>query len=99
MSEAGPAPALVEIVPLSKPLRDARGVEVMQLTLRRPTVRDLRQCGTPIVYLPGGYRIDDSAMANLISVCAGVPLPQVDEMELADFRAAGAVMLGFLGGI
>lgn len=83
-------------VELTKPIT-AYGEPRDNITLREPTVRDIRDCGYP-------FRIDDtgenfepiaSAIARYISKLAGIPMGSVDQMTPQDFNRAMGEIIGF----
>lgn len=76
------------VVTLKHPV-DANGEEHTQITLRRPTVKDLmvfdREKG------------EVAKMAALIGVLAGWPPTSVQALDAEDFVAVSEVVGGFLG--
>ncbi|MBA6095595.1 phage tail assembly protein [Pseudomonas juntendi] len=85
-----------EVIKLSAPIQ-AHGVEVTQLELRRPTVKEARA----IKALP--YKMDkDEAVAldldvaaKYIAVCAAIPQSSVEQLDLADLNNAAWTIAGF----
>lgn len=66
----------------------AHGDELTELTLRRPTAGDMRQCDG----------LGDIAMTlRMISLCAGIPPSSVDMIDGADLAEIGEVLSSFLG--
>lgn len=61
---------------LVSPVRDVDGTEVCMLELRRPKAKDLRVFDRVQGEIAGTY--------ELIAKLAGIPVTQVDEMDLAD---------------
>lgn len=72
---------------LSAPIQ-AHDQEVLEVTLRRPTVAEVRA----IKALP--YKVDKNedvtldmeASAKYIAVCAGIPAPSVNQLDLHDLN-------------
>ena len=81
---------------LSAPIL-AHDEQVLELTLRRPTVAEVRA----IKALP--YKIDKNEEVSLdmdvaakyIAVCAGIPAPSVNQLDLADLNNLAWVVAGF----
>ena len=81
---------------LAAPIQ-AHDQEVLELTLRRPTVAEVRT----IKALP--YKIDKNedvsldmeAAAKYIAICAGIPSPSVNQLDLADLNNLAWVVSGF----
>ena len=76
---------------------EAHGEPLGELTLRRPTVQEVRA----IKALP--YKIDKSeevsldmdVAANYIAVCAGIPPSSVNQLDLADLNGLSWAVAGF----
>lgn len=76
---------------------EAHGEPLTELTLRRPTVQEVRA----IKALP--YRIDKNeevgldmdVAAKYIAVCAGIPPSSVNQLDLADLNALSWAVAGF----
>jgi len=76
---------------------EAHGVPLTELTLRRPTVQEVRA----IKALP--YRIDKNeevgldmdVAAKYIAVCAGIPPSSVNQLDLVDLNALSWAVAGF----
>lgn len=76
---------------------EAHGEPLAELTLRRPTVQEVRA----IKALP--YRIDKNeevgldmdVAAKYIAVCAGIPPSSVNQLDLADLNALSWAVAGF----
>lgn len=76
---------------------EAHGEPMTELTLRRPTVQEVRA----IKALP--YRIDKNeevgldmdVAAKYIAVCAGIPPSSVNQLDLADLNALSWAVAGF----
>jgi hypothetical protein len=81
---------------LSAPIQ-AHDEQVLELTLRRPTVAEVRA----IKALP--YKIDKNEEVSLdmdvaakyIAVCAGIPTPSVNQLDLADLNNLAWAVAGF----
>ena len=87
---------MAEVISLAHPVK-AHGKELAELTLRRPTGRDMRVCGQ--VYkltTDGEIAVQAQAMHRMIAELAGVPPSAVDLLDAADWNAASAVVLGFI---
>lgn len=74
---------------------EAHGEKIDKLTIREPTVAEIRKCGYPI---DGNARLDAEAGAKLIAACAEIPPSSVDAMSPKDFTAAMGALAGFFGG-
>ncbi|AVU74396.1 phage tail assembly protein [Pseudomonas sp. Fig-3] len=76
---------------------EAHGEPLSELTLRRPTVQEVRA----IKALP--YKIDKSEEVSLdmdvaakyIAVCAGIPPSSVNQLDLADLNALSWAVASF----
>ena len=76
---------------------EAHGEPVTELTMRRPTVQEVRA----IKALP--YKIDKNEEVSLdmdvaakyIAVCAGIPPSSVNQLDLADLNALSWAVAGF----
>ncbi|KTC37237.1 MAG: phage tail assembly protein [Pseudomonas sp.] len=76
---------------------EAHGESLDELTLRRPTVQEVRS----IKALP--YRIDKSEEVSLdmdvaakyIAVCAGIPPSSVNQLDLADLNGLSWAVASF----
>jgi len=76
---------------------EAHGEPLTELTLRRPTVQEVRA----IKALP--YKIDKNEEASLdmdvaakyIAVCAGIPSSSVNQLDLSDLNALSWAVAGF----
>lgn len=87
---------MTESVKLSAAI-DAHGEPVTELTLRRPTVQEVRA----IKALP--YKIgkdeevslDMDVAAKYIAVCAGIPSSSVNQLDLADLNSLSWAVAGF----
>lgn len=79
---------------LSKPIQ-AHGAELAELALRRPTVKELRQCGAPYRVVQGGVQWDYDACARLLVAICGIPPSSVEQLDAADFDDLAAILVGF----
>lgn len=76
---------------------EAHGESVTELTMRRPTVQEVRA----IKALP--YKIDKNEEVSLdmdvaakyIAVCAGIPPSSVNQLDLADLNALSWAVASF----
>lgn len=81
---------------LSAPI-EAHGESITELTLRRPTVQEVRT----IKALP--YKIDKNedvsldmdVAAKYIAVCGGIPPTSVNQLDLADLNSLSWEVAGF----
>ena len=84
------------LVKLQVPI-EAHGEPLLELTLRRPTVQEVRT----IKALP--YKIDKNeeisldmdVAAKYIAVCAGIPPSSVNQLDLADLNSLSWAVAGF----
>lgn len=83
-------------VPLSKPVMPY-GETVTEVTLRRPTTKELRECGQPYRLEGGGLQADYVACAKLLTkVCTPpLPAPTIDELDPGDFDDMAMILVGF----
>jgi hypothetical protein len=88
--------AMTELVKLEVAI-EAHGEPLTELTLRRPTVQEVRV----IKALP--YKIgkdeevtlDMDVAAKYIAVCTGIPPSSVNQLDLADLNAMSWAVAGF----
>ena len=73
---------------LSEPVRDIDGTELTALELRKPKAKDLRVFDRVEGEIAGTY--------ELVAKLAGIPVSQVDEMELSDLGPIMEWVTGFL---
>lgn len=87
----------IRTITLSKPIQ-AHGETVSTLTLRRPTVAELRQYGQPYAIVPssGGIKADYQVCAGLISTICAIPPSSVDMIDSADFDDMAVILVGFM---
>lgn len=85
---------IVSTIKLSKAIV-AHGEELTELTLREPTGKDIRTCGSHITGNGRGGSIDTEAIARYISALAEIPPSSVDLLSGADFLKAQSAVLGF----
>jgi hypothetical protein len=77
------------------------GEEVKEVTLRRPTTKELRQCGQPYMMVQGGggtaMQANYDACAKLLTMVCDPPLPAgtVDTLDAADFDDMAMILMGF----
>lgn len=81
---------------LSAPIQ-AHGEEVHSITLRRPTVAEVRA----IKALPFTFGKDEEVALNMdvaakyIAVCGAIPAPSVNQLDLSDLNALAWEITGF----
>ena len=81
---------------LSAPIQ-AHGEEVHSITLRRPTVAEVRA----IKALPFTFGKDEEVALNMdvaakyIAVCGAIPAPSVNQLDLADLNILAWAVAGF----
>lgn len=73
---------------LKSPVKDVDGTELSQLALRKPKAKDLRVFDKVKGEIAGTY--------ELISKLAGIPVSQVDEMDIDDVGQVMAWVADFL---
>ena len=73
------------------------GQDLMAITLRPMTGRDLRECGFPCVIGPNGQYFDADACSRLVARLANVTLAAVDMMQASDWQKCINAVAGFLG--
>lgn len=82
-------------IKLSNPIT-AHGEPLSELTLREPTGKDIRTCGSHITGNGrGGGSVDSEAIARYIAALADIPPSSVDLLSGRDFLQAQAVVLDF----
>lgn len=85
------------VFPLGVPIK-AHAETVTELSLRRPTVAEIRKIGR-MPYLPidrdGKVTPDMSVVPDYIAVCAGIPPSSVDQLDLCDLNQLGWVVSHF----
>jgi len=87
---------MTDPIKLNVPI-EAHGEQLAELTLRRPTVQEVRT----IKALP--YKIDKSedvsldmdVAAKYIAVCAGIPPSSVNQLDLSDLNTLSWAVAGF----
>lgn len=88
------------VIKLAKPVK-AHGEEVLQLTLREPTVEDQMDLGTPFLIIAGdgetGIKIQPKVIAAYVVRLAAVPLSTVKHLSMNEFQLCQAAVLGFFG--
>jgi hypothetical protein len=94
MTEQNATTAQTRTVPLAKPIQ-AHGETLTALTLRRPTVKELRTFGAPYRLGNDSVRIDYEVCAKLISEICAIPPSTVDQMDGADFDEVSLILVGF----
>ena len=84
-------------VPLAVPIK-AHGEEVSVITLRRPTVAEVRKIGRlpyAIVDDSGSAGPDMHVIPAYVAVCAGIPPSSVDQIDLSDLNQLAWTIAGF----
>jgi len=71
------------------------GETIMELSIRRPKVRDLRT----LEQVTQGKASQLDQGAALLSLLAGIPEAAVEEMDATDFARASEVIAGFFEGV
>lgn len=81
---------------LTKPIK-AHGQEVSEVTLRRPTSKEIKQIGRmPYLLDDGGKPTPNMAvMSDYLVVCLGIPESSLDQMELLDLNQLTWAVIGF----
>ncbi|MGC2415895.1 MAG: phage tail assembly protein [Stellaceae bacterium] len=99
MSDPNPNPNADSVtIRLTKPIR-AHGETLSELTLRPPTVKELRSAGSPFKGSgTGAIAPDYEACANLLSMICAIPHPSVDELAARDFNLLSMTLVGFTVG-
>ncbi|MBJ2274799.1 MULTISPECIES: phage tail assembly protein [Pseudomonas] len=85
-----------EPIKLSGPI-EAHGEQVSELTVRRPTVQEVRAIKA-MPYKIGKdeeVTLDTEVAAKYIAVCAGIPPSSVNQLDLADFNTLCWEVAGF----
>lgn len=85
-------------IPLTKPIT-AHNETLSELTLRMPTVKELRVAGAPYRNADGGVTPDFAACAKLIAMICVIPPSSVDQMNAPDFNVASLELVGFTWGL
>lgn len=82
--------------PLSKAIK-AHGEEVSEVTLRRPTSKEIKQIGRmPYLLDDGGKPTPNMAvMSDYLVVCLGIPESSLDQLELVDLNQLTWSVVGF----
>ena len=88
-------------ITLSKPIT-AHGEQIQELTLREPTIKDVRKLGLPyLIHTDGSggssVEIRADTILNYASTLAAVPPSSIDQLALADFSPLQAAVMGFFG--
>lgn len=83
-------------IKLDQPI-EAHGEQVSELTVRRPTVQEVRAIKA-MPYKIGKdeeVTLDTEVAAKYIAVCAGIPPSSVNQLDLADFNTLCWEVAGF----
>lgn len=70
--------------------------ELTKLTLKKPTVKEIREFGFPYT-IGEDVKIVPSICAKYLSRLAGLPMSVIDSMSLEDFQAACVQVVYFFG--
>lgn len=78
---------MTEVINLSKPIK-AYDEELNELTLRRPTVQEVKAIkALPYHFGSSGEIVPDADIAvRYVPVCAGIPLSSVEQLDLFDLN-------------
>ncbi|SET27236.1 Phage tail assembly chaperone protein, E, or 41 or 14 [Pseudomonas sp. NFR09] len=85
-----------EPMKLSAPI-EAHGEQLTSLTLRRPTVQEVRKIRA-LPYVIGkdeAVTLEMEVSAKYIAVCAGIPPSSVDQLDLTDLNTLSWEIAGF----
>lgn len=82
--------------PLVKAIK-AHGKDVSEVTLRRPTSKEVKQIGRmPYLLDDGGKPTPNMAViSDYLVVCLGIPESSVDQLELLDLNKLTWAVIGF----
>lgn len=83
-------------VTLTKPIQ-AHGEEVLTLTLRDLTAKDIRTLGYPFAFTSAGATPDAAVIARYAVQLAAIPSSSVDQLAPGDFMAVTEAVMGFFG--
>lgn len=81
---------------LSRPIK-AHGVEVTELSIRRPTTQEARAIKLlPYTLGETGHPVADlEVAAKYLAVCAAIPAGSVNELDLSDLNTLAWMIVGF----
>lgn len=84
------------LVKLQVPI-EAHGEPLLELTLRRPTVQEVRTIKALPYKIDKGEEVslDMDVAAKYIAVCAGIPPSSVNQLDLADLNALSWAVASF----
>ena len=84
------------LVKLQVPI-EAHGEPLLELTLRRPTVQEVRTIKALPYKVDKGEEVslDMDVAAKYIAVCAGIPPSSVNQLDLADLNALSWAVASF----
>ena len=76
---------------------EAHGEPLTELTLRRPTVQEVRAIKALPYKIDKGEEVslDMDVAAKYIAVCAGIPPSSVNQLDLVDLNALSWAVAGF----
>ena len=79
-------PVIVKLV--NKPIKDNRGNEVKELSLREPRAGDINRYGNPVrVNSEGDVIIDERKMTYMIGALSNILPPFIEEMDPRDWNS------------
>ncbi|UGY12524.1 phage tail assembly protein [Bradyrhizobium septentrionale] len=79
-------PIIVKLI--YKPIRNNRGEDVREISLREPRAGDINRYGNPIrVNQDGDVLIDERKMSYMIAALSGVLPPFIEEMDPRDWNS------------
>jgi len=79
-------PIIVKLI--YKPIRNNRGEDVREVSLREPRAGDINRYGNPIrVNQEGDVIIDERKMSYMIAALSGILPPFIDEMDPRDWNS------------
>lgn len=83
-------------IKLDQPI-EAHGEQLTELTLRRPTVQEVRAIKAMPYKLDKNedVSLDMDVVAKYIAVCAGIPPSSVNQLDLSDLNSLAWVVFSF----
>ncbi len=87
---------MTDPVKLQVPI-EAHGEPLVELTLRRPTVQEVRAIKALPYKIDKGQDVslDMDVAAKYIAVCAGIPPSSVNQLDLSDLNTLSWAVAGF----
>jgi hypothetical protein len=84
------------IVVLKKPIRNNRGEEIKELSLREPRAGDINRYGNPVRFNKEGDIVhDERKMTYMIAALSGILPPFIEEMHPRDWNTAAYKLTRF----